>query len=286
MFPIIVGCERSGTTMLRAMIDSHPLVAVPPESHFLADLANCVREHGQDLDHEWFMATLVQHERFQKWELPASRVRASLRQVSPSTVAEAVHLLYREYARSRGKQRYGDKTPRYVREIGTLAEMLPDSVFIHLIRDGRDVALSYLDVGFGPGSVAEAARVWREDVLTGRRAGQQLRKGRYVEVRYEELVNSPQRELARICDAIGICFDPAMLRYSERAEEIVRRTFAPRAHANLLRPPTAGLRDWRREMPASQLKHFQEIAGEALQAFGYATSGALRVERGQTCGTV
>ena len=172
------------------------------------------------------------------------------------------------YADRRGKPRYADKTPVYVLHIDRLAALFPESVFVHLVRDGRDVACSFLELGWAE-SIEEAALHWRRRVTAGRRAGHKLPTGRYVEMRYEDLVDSPEQALRRLCDAIDLPFDEAMLDPSERAAELVRTTAHPEYHRHLALPPTAGLRDWRRQLDGGQLDRFELLAGTTLEAFGY-----------------
>ena len=132
-FPFVVACSRSGTTLLRAMLDSHPELAIPPESHFLAALLR------EPLTPSEFLSFLETHERFIAWDLPIEDVRQAFLDDGVSDKASAVRALYASYARRQGKPRWGDKTPGYVRRIRELSELLPEAKFIHLIRDGRDV---------------------------------------------------------------------------------------------------------------------------------------------------
>src|SRR4051812_8879868 len=119
IFPFVVGCSRSGTTLVRAMLDAHPLVAVPPESHFA--LAPDVRGLRRALSRErWFAL----------WEIEAPDLRGL-------DVADAVRALFAAYAERQGKPRYADKTPHYVSHLPLFAERFPEARFVHVIRDGR-----------------------------------------------------------------------------------------------------------------------------------------------------
>ena len=90
---------------------------------------------------------------------------------------------------------------------------LPEARFVHLIRDGRDVALSVLKQPWGPQTIEAAAEKWRSRVLRGR--SQQPYLGFYMEVKFEDLVLHTERELRRICEFVELDFDPAMLGYHE-----------------------------------------------------------------------
>jgi hypothetical protein len=285
-FLFIVGRGRSGTTLLQAMVDSHPLVAIPPESHLVVRIARRRRRYERrgGFDAERFVGDLVSHYGFRRWDIPADDVRETLRRSPARSVPEATRALYGLYARRHEKTRYGDKTPINVMHLPLLARFLPEARFLHIIRDGRDVALSYLDQPFGAETVPEAAFRWRRDVFTGRRDGSRLGAGRYMEVRYEALVQEPESVLRRVCAFAGLAFDPAMLAYREHGERVLAPRIKP-AHPHLGRPPTPGLRDWRRDMAPGDVAVFETLAGDLLSELGYERrfprpSARVRLEAG------
>ena len=172
------------------MLDSHPELAIPGESHFIPELWGSFgrkrwsRRRAREL-HD----TLRGHPRFEKWQLADDDVVAAFE--GARGFPDAIRGLYRGCARARGKPRYGDKTPDYVDHISLLAELFSEARFVHLIRDGRDVALSLVDVPFGPDTLPSAATYWADKVRAGGRAGGGVGTQKYLEVRYEELVCDP-----------------------------------------------------------------------------------------------
>lgn len=263
-FPFVVGCPRSGTTLLRAMLDSHPDLAVPQESFFVPELASIPASRFAPDD---FLARLTAHDRFGRWELPVDSVAMAVR--ATTNGPDAVRALYRTYAHHRGKLHYGDKTPQYVRHIDQLASLFPEARFLHLVRDGRDVGQSLMDGPFGPSAIAVAARVWRTHVMSGRHAGRALPEDRYHELRYEDLVATPEKALRDVCAFFHLTFAPQMLDYAERADDVLAGSVHPEAQAGVRRSPTAGLRDWRATMAPRDVGVFEAVAGDALTAFGY-----------------
>ncbi|MDQ3781798.1 MAG: sulfotransferase, partial [Actinomycetota bacterium] len=182
VFPTIVGSGRSGTTLLRSMLNAHPELSIPRESHFLVDLAGDGKlVDDQRLDVPALVDRLGSNAWFQAWDLDLAEVEARLGKAAPEDVAAAVRVVYSTYAHAHGKTRYGDKTPSYVMHMPTILGLLPEARFVHLIRDGRDVALSFLDASFGPDTVEEAALHWKQRVRRGRVAGRLLGPGRYLE---------------------------------------------------------------------------------------------------------
>ena len=268
-FVFIVGCGRSGTTMLRSMFDSHPDIAIPGESGFIWQRRGRY-ENRAGLDVDRFVTDLTAHRRFKRWGLTPAQVRDALENGSVRTYAGCIRRLYRLYADARGKERYGDKTPAHVLRIPLIADLFPEARIIHLIRDGRNVAMSYMDIQeWGPSNVTEAARYWKRRVVHGRREGMKLGQDRYQEVTYEDLVNDPETELRRLCALADLAFDYSMLRYFERASEVLSLELHPHRHQGLFRPPTKGLRDWRTKMTEEQVSCFEAVAGETLEEFGY-----------------
>lgn len=150
-----------------------------------------------------------------------------------------------------------------------LADLFPESRFIHVIRDGRDVALSYLQGGWGPKTLAGNAVYWKRFVRHGRREGARLGPHRYSEVRYEDLLDDPEREVRRLSRFVGLEFDDSMLRYFERAQALLVTPKHLQTHGALRLPPTKGLRDWRHEMPRDDVALFESLAGDLLNELGY-----------------
>jgi hypothetical protein len=266
----VVGCPRSGTTLLRLMLDAHPALAIPPESHFIPQIARVRSRYEQPsgFDAEHMAVDVMRGLRFQDWHLPEEAVRAALRERRPTTLGAAVECFFVAYADAHDKARWGDKTPGYSIELPLISDLFPEAVFVHLIRDGRDVALSLMEVPRPPRSFAEAAQVWRHRVSTGRTDGAAL-GDRYLELRYEALVEDPESALKQICWLASLDYTAAMLDYhrEDPAASVPERNWGH--HRNLARPPTSGLRDWRERMSAGDQQLFEAVAGEELSALGY-----------------
>lgn len=260
----IVGCPRSGTTLLRLMVDGHSRLAVPPESHFIVALSTPRR-----LRRVLRPATVddvLPYLSARDWDVSHDDVRAAVAQAAPRSYAALVATVFSTYAAARGKPRWGDKTPRYVDHLARLAELFPDARFIHLIRDGREVAASLAERRWGPQSAVLNAFVWRRAIHRGRGAARGL-GGRYMEVRYEDLVADAEAQLRRICDFLGEAYEPEMLAYSsgDRAGRVAGST----GSSHLAKPPTAGLRDWRAGLTPLEQRGVEAVCREALARLGY-----------------
>jgi len=168
--PIVIGVPRSGTTLLRVMLDAHPEMSVPPETGFVLDAARMDRRAGGLRDR--FVAMLTGYHTWRHMGVSEQALRARVEAIEPFDVAEGVRAFYRLYAERFGCARYGDKTPMYRAHMRELEELLPEARFIHIIRDGRDVALSVRGLAFAPGDdMATLARDWSDGVRNAREQG-------------------------------------------------------------------------------------------------------------------
>ena len=230
----IVGCPRSGTTLLRRTDDLEAILA---------------------------------YSTFPRMNLEPEEVRRRVREAAPRDYAALVRLVMGMYAEQQGKPRWGDKTPRYVDHVALLARWLPDALFVHVIRDGRDVAASLRESSGSP--IASAALFWRRRVELGRRAGSRLGPSRYLETRLEDLVAAPEAELTRICRHLGEEFHPSMLT-GGRELDAAALSYRER---HLRSPPTPGLRDWRAGLTAVEQRQAEEVCRPLLLRLGYPVGG-------------
>ncbi len=274
---IVLGVRRSGTTLLRVMLDRSPELAVPDESYFVPQLAH---RHRGTVDPDAFVDDLRRLPTLAEWGLEPDAVAERLR--PGMTAGEAIAVVFATYAAERGKERWGDKTPLYMQHLPVLERLFPDARYVHLIRDGRDAALSFLSVpaglmteGWGyPRDAQGFACQWATEVAAARALGLRVGPERYLELRYEVLVADPETALREVCVFAGLAYDPGMLDYVGRTDS------ARKAHQQRLNePPRAGVRDWRSEMSEDDLRGFEQVAGALLGELGYevATRGRARV---------
>jgi len=266
----IIGAPRSGTTLLRFMLSSHSGIYIPPESDFIPRLfeGRARAEIRRPRAARNLRIILDNHRFMREWRtepLDPAAFLAGLPELTPAAFLDA---LYGAYAAQYGAGRWGDKSPIYTRHVGLLAEIFPAAQFVHLIRDGRDAALSalaaypdrfYVDIYW-------AARSWRDRVLAARVAGADLGPDRYLEMRYEELTQDPEGVLRSACGFLGEPFERAMCEQHKLARELLR----PRGrHAPVREPPRPNSGRWRSQMQPADQRLFQAVAGELLGELGY-----------------
>jgi hypothetical protein len=271
---ILLGVSRSGTTLLRVVLDRSPGLAIPDESFFVPLLA---RRNGRTIDAERFLDDVSRIPTIRDWGLtPADlsrRVRSGMR------IGAAIAAIFEAYADAAGKPRWGDKTPMYMRHLALLEELFPQAQYVHLIRDGRDAALSFLEMPEGtftrtwahPRTPAQFACLWRKEVGDARALGRHVGPTRYLEVRYEELVADAESVVREICAFAAVAFEPAMLDYTGSVD-----VSAKPHQQRLLTPPTTGVRSWREDMSTSNVAAFDAVAGDLLEDLGYAVDSGAR----------
>jgi Sulfotransferase family len=274
----IVGCARSGTTLLGRIVDAHSQIVVTPSIHWVVGYfrRRCVRR-PDDLVTAELALGLADDRRFAGFGIGREELEALVPAGKRMEYRRFLAAFLGLYARKHGKPLMGNKTAPFVRQIRKLHALWPEARFVHLIRDGRDVCLSAMSwpsaergVGryptWGEDPVSTAAFWWERKVRAGREDGLSLGPDLYKEVRYEALVSRPARECAALCGFLGVPFEEAMVRLEQRSTSGDPNYLDP---AHPWRPITAGLRDWRAQMPDAEVERFEALAGDLLAELGY-----------------
>jgi hypothetical protein len=213
-----------------------------------------------------------------------SELWGALQQVRPFTVAKGVRTFYSLYAEKHGKTRFGDKTPLYALDMPAIRSLLPEVRFVHIIRDGRDVALSLRKMWFAPSQeITELASYWMRIVTTARTQGRN--SDAYLELRYEDLLSETAENLRRICRFLKLDFDASMLQYWKaaplRLQEhegrygpdgnviLTQQQRLQQQHLTIYPPQQNRARAWRQAMSAGEAASFRSVAGGLLAELGY-----------------
>lgn len=288
--PFVVGVGRSGTTLLRLMLDAHSTLAVPPETHFLWSLLEASGRMRFGPREALHAITDDPRRRWPDFGLSEDELVERFESIPEFNLPDALRAFYELYAEKQGKERWGDKTPTYVKSMRRINRALPEARFIHVIRDGRDVALSnnkrIAERGHkDPPPASESARRWRSRIERARADAPHL--DHYIEVRYEDLVTQTEPTLKEVCAFLELPFEEPMLRYhetaAERLAEMARAMPAKdgrperdaderlKAHALATKPPQKErIEVWREDMSPSDQGEFESVAGDLLDSLGYA----------------
>jgi Sulfotransferase family len=271
----IVGCARSGTTLVRRIVDAHPQIAITTEMHWISHYVNYFKNQNRLVTPK-LVSELSGHKRFAQFEIPREQFEGLLGSGEALPYPTFLRRLFGLYGKINNKPLVGNKTPAYIRRMLDLHALWPEAKFVHIIRDGRDVCLSVLNwkkanhiVGrYAPWEedpVSTTALWWERKVRKGREDGAALGPGLYQETLYEDLVDEPQRECKRLCEFLGVPYDDAMIRFHEGRERVEPGRGAKSAWLRV----TSGLRDWRTEMCTGDVERFEAAAGDLLEELGY-----------------
>jgi hypothetical protein len=182
-------------------------------------------------------------------------VERAIRSIGPRTYAGVLRGIFEQFAASQGLVRWGDKTPEYCRHLPLILELFPDAQFLHVVRDGRDVAHSIFKAGFGPKNAYEAAVDWKRTVSEISRFRARVADDRFAEVRYEDLLSDPVTTIDGIARYLGI----------DNADEVVAAA-APALRCHVRADNSL---KWKKHLTSREVECFEAFAGAELQAFGY-----------------
>jgi hypothetical protein len=227
----ILGNPRSGTTLLRLMLTSHPDICIPPECGFLqwlhSDFGSWQLQDSKDSRQiEQFVSALFETKKFETWELHPTKIGAAIRIHQPKSYPELVALIYKTYANTKNKNGtiWGDKNNYYIKHLPLLLNLFPEAFIIHIVRDVRDVICSYIELGernlrsqYSPKLTSEPIQIAKEWIENNLAVTKNLRlsdKNLHV-VRYEDLVANPELSLNKACNFLNISYTSTMLDYSK-----------------------------------------------------------------------
>ena len=263
------------------MLNQSPSLHIPSESWFLPKLRRHQDLYGDFTQayQRWFFIRDLQTNKatsttftFPIFELTFDEAEAALAKVAPTDYPGAATALFMASARKQNKQQWGDKSPRHVFDIPWLAAAFPTAKFVHITRDGRDVAISLLKAGWVR-NYLQAAHHWRDRVEAGISAGYSLGQTRYYELRYEQLVMHSEAALRELCSWLGLDYTPLMLQYHTTAANHISRDW--HLHQQVAKPidPSRAYA-WKQKLSQRQIADFESVAGEVLRKLGYEVNGA------------
>jgi len=275
---LIIGVGRSGTSLLQSMLNAHPELCFPPETHFF-------RRYVAPLAEDKTWTTRDRRRLAQRLSKDQSFARAGIvpRELldapeSAGGPAGIFRALLRHTALLQGKSRVGDKDPKNIDSLRSLRRVFPGAFVIHMIRDPRDVLLSRTKAAWS------AHRPWwvhpliyREQMRRGRSLGEELFGERYIELRYEELIAAPQASLRRICERVDLSWTPAMLQFGDSAARLVDPREMSWKSETLGPLLTHNSGKWREGLSRWQTAYTEEICAETFEAFGYVRAQPARV---------
>lgn len=275
----VLGSPRSGTTLLRRTLAGHSELFLPPEN---GAIQRMIRVFGAARGGRWEDAATAVLDAFAEgyehahWKLASKALLAEARSLPPArrSLAALFDLVYRRWgeANAPGKGRWGDKsTPGSFAYLYKLDHVFPTARYVHIVRDGRDCVVSCCRAGFFDGSPSQAALAWLDNVRLCRRFGRRTAAGRYHQLRYEDFVARPERELRELCAFLGIEFEREMLATPAAANAHAADVRAIAHHGNVMNAISTGsVGGWREALSPAAAARISRYMGSELQRFGYA----------------
>lgn len=278
-FFFIIGRPRSGTTLLRTLFDAHPNVIIPMESQIIKLVfekygkkkswdESQLLELLQDIKKEW---------KFDTWNVDEEKLEKDILDcVGEIPLKHILRVIYRNYISHFEKKEiilFGDKNPEYSLYIDKLFKNFPKAKYIHITRDYRDQILSYLKFDFSYPIIPLIAYRWKKSVQKVLKT-RKKRTNSFYTIRYEDLVDAPERYMKEMCGFLGIDFDPSVFDFYKSADEFsktrIQKELKQKYHKDLFRPidkSSVGL--WKTKMNKDDVKIADMIVGKYAEICGY-----------------
>jgi hypothetical protein len=267
----VLGHARSGTSLTCRLLLDHLGVNFGTESQFIIRYQQKLSRYG-DLAESSRMRWLLEDLGRERFFMRTRRnfgfvfdVERALRSVGTPTYAGAVRAIFEQFAATQGHVRWGDKTPDYCHHLPVIHQLFPDAQFLHVVRDGRDVAHSALATGFGPKNCYEAALAWRKTLGEIDRFRETLPAGSYTEIRYEQLVSDPAGTLTNVARFLEI----------ENVDALMT-VVAPQLRAQVR---SGSALKWKQQLCWREIECFEAFAGDELHRRGYPLQFRPRMTR-------
>jgi hypothetical protein len=277
----ILGNPRSGTTMFRLMINSHPEIAVTPECGFFVWLADGYMQ--QDFSElrvlERFLDDLLKVRKFDTWSIDINELKTYLLQLKLNTYRDICIAIYQFKVNNKTnlEQLVGDKNNFYLDYIDQIKLISPESKFVCIVRDGRDVACSYLDLmnreitsTYAPKlntGMSAIAKEWKENNLKLNSLSEDER----VIVRYEDLIQAPEQALTKVCQFLGKEYHPSMLEFYKQSNSDEPAEFLQWKEKTQEPVAKNNFNKFIKILTPQQIAEFELVAEDVLNAYGYET---------------
>ncbi len=271
----IVGCPRSGTTLLQQMLDAHPDVAIAPETHFMKSFWNKQAKYGdltQDGNYQQLIRDITALPEFAEMDL-SPQVFSDAAWRSQRSYAALFHLLLAQFAQARGVSIVGEKTPGHVMYLPTLKQFFPSAQFVNIVRDPRAVVNSWRSVPWSD-CIKGDSEVWRRNVFAARRWTSQFPASMFT-LHYERLVAAPEENLRSLCRFLDLEFTSEMLNYHKQEKTVVnveREPWKARSVESISQDP---LTRWKSELSEQTITEIETVVWPEMRRLGYQTQTPL-----------
>jgi hypothetical protein len=248
----VFGAARSGTTYLGRILEDVFDFGMGPEGHFVPEFAKKLEKYG-DLEVATNMDRLIADvSNSTMLTIMRDRWRDEIRtdismqmihsELPHNTYGGLISSVFYCVAREQGKTRVGNKNPDYWRCLDLIESTIPDRArYLHIVRDGRDVAMSNMKMKWGQDNILSSAKTWRDCVGTTARFADQVGPDRFLEIRYEDLLDKPDN-------------------FRQSLDQKPKTT-----------PKKGNHGKWESELSSDEKRIYEAVAGDSLRRYGYNT---------------
>jgi hypothetical protein len=283
----IIGNPRSGTSLFRLMLNAHPQIISPPECGFLhwwfAKYKDWNELSNTSNQIDVFINDLKSSKKIEDWNLDFEKLKKKIIDLKPKNYAHLGEIVYLLFAEQKGKKPLiiADKNNYYIKHTSELNEIWPTAKYILLVRDGRDVACSYLNIEklvtnspYKPilsNDISTIAREWVENNQKSIDFINTLNSDRSIVVRYEDVVANPELFLTKVCHFLGVDFNEEMLTYYIKNKELQDEPSSTLdwKMKTLESLDKSNIGKYNTEMSVENCYEFNSIAATLLQKFNY-----------------
>lgn len=279
----ILSNPRSGSSLLRVICDSHPEITIPPECGFTEwwyeKYKDWKSEENKTKRLDIFCIDLASSRKFETWDFDFEYFKNLVKDYNPQNYADLVALVHISFGLMKKKdlKAWGDKNNYFINKTNLLNHLFPEAKFIYIVRDGRDVATSYISLKNLktespyapklPSEIDEIALEWNKNNIKVTSFLSGLKESNILIMRYEDLVNRLEENCKLICEFLNVPFNPQMLEYYKISLEPTQTL--DWKMKTLKSPDKLAIGKYKKLLTSEEINLFNSIAGKTLKKFGY-----------------
>ncbi|PHR74604.1 MAG: hypothetical protein COA67_00585 [Lutibacter sp.] len=277
----ILGNPRSGTSLLRLMLDSHSNICIPPESHFFLWLENKYGEWN-NLLLDNYIEDLFNSTKFETWNINKDNLKLFLTDKNVLDYSHLNSLIYYFYSLKTNNDivYWGDKNSLWKEKLYKIKEYYPDAYYIYIIRDGRDVACSYKNLHKReikskyapklPQDISVIANSWVNNNNYVENYLKLINSKNIVQIKYEDLIKEPKKTLVSVLNMLKLDYMDKQLKYYKRPKNDIEPELFFDWKEKLMQPPlTSNIGKYKKELSSNEIELFNNLAKEVLEKYSY-----------------
>lgn len=275
----VLGNPRSGTSLLRIILNAHPNIVIPPECGFLQWWYTKYKEWSiwdcNPTKVEEYVKDVLSSKKIEGYSILENDLTNYILSNEPKNYASLSALVYHFYGRKKDVKLWGDKNNYYINHIPLIKEIYPNAKFVHLIRDGRDVACSYKELSknietgaiYRPilsNKVVEIANEWKSNNTL---IANEIRNNSHYIVKYEDIVLNFDKTIKKILDFLKLPWNDSVENYYKLNDE---PSSTLKWKAKTLEPlDKESVGRFLKELTNEEIKAFESVAHSKLNYYGY-----------------